>query len=215
MGLFRRKPSSEQVRAGQDQGIADFWSWWLAEGRERGARAFDDGEGALELAKHLSERVHGIDAGLSFETGAGRSARHCLVVTAAGNPDLRGVTGRWLAAAPPADEAFEYADSRQPVADPSGVSIDLEGRGRVDLRSASVEAVLEPGSVNVHVTHPGFASLPDDAQGQITFLFLDALLGEEAVELWICDVSWGSVPGAGARPFLDLPALVEQVRLPG
>lgn len=215
MGLFRRKPSPEQVRARQDEGIAAFWSWWLAEGRARAARAFDEGEGALELADHLSRRVHAIDPRLSFETGAGRSARHCLVVTAAGDPDRREITQRWLAAAPPADDAFEYAASRQPVADASGVSIDLEGRGSVDLRSATVEAVLEPGSVNVRLTHPAFASLPDDAQGQITFLFLDALLGEEDVEFWIGEVSWGSVPGAGARPLLDLPALVDHVRLPG
>lgn len=66
--------------------------------------------------------------------------------------------------------------------------------------------------MTLELSHPQFASLPDDAQAQITFLFLDALLGEEVVERWVGEVAWAPAHGAAGSPLLDLPALVERVR---
>ncbi|MFS0701587.1 hypothetical protein AB6N24_16570 [Cellulomonas sp. 179-A 4D5 NHS] len=214
MGFFRRRPSPEQVRARQDDGIAAFWAWWVAEGRAQAAATFDseDGEAVRRLGPVLAERINAVDPELSFETGAGRTARHVLVVTAAGNPDLRDVARRWLDAAPAADDAFEYADLRRPVADPSGVAIGLDEHRTVDLASATVVTVVEGGKVHVQVSHPEFASLPDDAQGQITFLLLDALLGEEAVERWVGEVAWASGHGVVPTPLLDLPEVVGGLR---
>ncbi|GEA87635.1 hypothetical protein [Cellulomonas cellasea] len=216
MGFFRRRPSLEQVRARQDEGIAAFWAWWLAEGRAQAAATFDgeDGEAVRRLGPVLAEHVHAVDPDLSFETGSGRAARHVLTVTAAGNPDLRDVARRWLDAAPAADDAFEYADFRRPVADPSGIAIGLDEHRTVDLASATVVAVVEGGKVHVQVSHPEFAALPDDAQGQITFLLLDALLGEEAVERWVGEVAWAPAHGVPPVPLLELPALVDGVRGP-
>src|SRR6185437_7390187 len=48
--------------------------------------------------------------------------------------------------------------------------------------------------------HPGFADLPDAVRGQITFLALDWLLGEDAVESWIGAVAWTATPDADVRP---------------
>lgn len=210
MGFFRRRPSPEQVRARQDEGIAAFWTWWVAEGRAQAAATFDheDGESVRRLGAVLAERIHAVDPELSFETGSGRTARHVLVVTAAGNPGLRDVARRWLDAAPAADDAFEYAGFRRAVADPSGVAIGLDEHRTVDLASATVVTVVDDGKVHVQVSHPEFASLPDDAQAQITFLLLDALLGEEDVERWVGEVAWTSGHGVPPAPLLDLPEVV-------
>src|SRR5262249_4004704 len=48
--------------------------------------------------------------------------------------------------------------------------------------------------------HPVLATLPEQAQGQIAFLALDWLLGEEAVELWIGPVEYADThPDARSR----------------
>lgn len=216
MGLFRRRPSPEVVRARQDDGIAAFWSWWGAEGHASAASTFDHGDEQARsgLGLALAERVGAIDPGLAFETGAGRSARHLLVVTAAGDPEVRDVARRWLAGAPPADDSFEYADTRQPVPDPAGLAIALDEHRTVDLASATVVTVVGDGRVHVELSHPEFGSLPDEARGQITFLFLDALLGEEVVEDWVGHVGWASDHPADAMPVLELPALIDRERGP-
>lgn len=214
MGLFRRRPSPEVVRARQDEGIAAFWSWWLSEGRATAASTFDHGEeqDRTRLGLTLAQRVSAIDADLAFETGAGRSARHVLVVTAAGDPEVRDVARRWLAGAPPADDSFEYADTRQPVPDPAALAVALDEHRAVDLASARVVTAVGDGKVHVELSHPEFASLPDEARGQITFLFLDALLGEAVVEDWVGHVAWASAHPADARPALELPALIDRAR---
>ncbi|HEY8722084.1 MAG TPA: hypothetical protein VIM26_26220 [Pengzhenrongella sp.] len=165
---------------------------------------------SAQLGPVIATHVHAIDPDLSFETGAGRVARHLLVVAAAGNPDVRDAARRWLAAAPFADDAFEYADARQPVADPAGVSIAFEDHPVVDLASAMVVTTIASGKIHLAMSHPAFASLPDDAQAQISFLFLDALLGEEAVERWIGEVTWTPTHSARAVPLLELPALIDR-----
>lgn len=210
MGLFSR-PTAEQVRARQDEGIAAFWAWWSAEGKQAATTVFDTGGEHLDLADAVARRVETIDPSLVFETGAGRSARHVLVVSPGGDPALRDVAGRWLAGAPAADDAFEYASSRQPVRDPAALSIQM-GPERVDLASASMAAEVDGGKVHVVVWHPMFPGIPDGVRGQITFLFLDALLGEEAVESFLGEIHWAPLDDRPAVPLTELPARVDALR---
>lgn len=211
MGLFRR--SAEQVRARQDAAIADFWSWWSAEGHEQAAAVFDDDARTSQdlnaFAKSVSRRIDPL--GLAFETGPGRVARHVLVVTAAGDPDLRELAQRWFAAAPAPDDAFEYAAFRQPVANPAGTTLRF-GDTEVDIASMTVVPQVDGRQVHVAVSHPAFADAPDEVRGQVTFLFLDALLGEEAVESGIGAITWTGDPQPDGVPILGLPALVESAR---
>jgi hypothetical protein len=211
MGLFRKSP--EQIRARQDNAIAEFWSWWETDGHDYAAALFDNADrdpGALQsFGRDLGRLIDPL--GLAFETGAGRVARHVLVVTAAGDPDLRPVADRWLAAAPAPDDAFEYAAYRQPVADPSGMQLAYDGV-TFDIDDMSVVAEVDGHTVHVAVAHPGFASAPQEVQGQVTFLFLDALLGEEAVETSVGAISWSGTPSPSAVPVLELPAIVAAAR---
>lgn len=207
MGFFRRRVDPQTVRRQQDDAITAFWQWWATEGRPLATAVFDDHADPRPVADAVVPRLSAIHRGLAFETGAGVAARHVLVVTAAGDPTLRDVADRWLAAAPAPDAAFEYDAWRRPVADPDGVAVDLGG-GRLAL--ADVRAVLAPrdGLVDVLAWHPAFADLPDEARGQITFLLLDALLGERAVEMHVGAVAWTASEPADARPLLDLRDLL-------
>lgn len=213
MSLFRRSPSPDEVRARQDAAIDAFWAWWGAEGAARAAQLFD-GEGQPDelsaLAEDVGARVQAI-APLAFETGPGRGARHMLVVTPAGDPDLRDVAERWLAAAPAAGDAFEFATWRQPVADAAALVLEY-GATPVALGEAAAVIVEEGGQVHVTVSHPRFGQMPEDDRAQVTFLFLDALLGEQAVEEHVGEIAWTSDRAPGAVALTDLAAVVERLR---
>lgn len=213
MPLFRRSPSPDDVRARQDAAIDAFWAWWGTEGAARAARLFD-GEGRPDelsaLAEDVGARVQAI-APLAFETGPGRVARHTLVVTPAGDPGLRDVAERWLAAAPAADDAFEFATWRQPVADAAALVIEY-GTTPVALGEAAVVIVEDGAQVHVTVSHPRFAQMPEDDRAQVTFLFLDALLGERAVEEHVGEITWTPDRAPHAVALTDLAAVVERLR---
>ncbi len=108
----------------------------------RAAGLFDGGgqpDELTALAQEVGTRVQAI-APLAFETGPGRVARHMLVVSPAGDPELREVAERWLAAAPQPDAAFEYATWRQPVPDAEQLVVEY-GEWPVALGEAAVVVV--------------------------------------------------------------------------
>ena len=179
--MFRRKA------AGSDP-IAGFWSWWRSRA-EAVAGAIEAGTTAT-LSEEISENVDAIHADLQWELAAGSASRHALCVTAAGVPELRPLAERWLRHAPPADATWEYQCARAP--DPSALTSTLEfGPHRVELRLARVglEVDDERQLLNVRVYHPTFASMPEQARGQITFLLLDWLLGEDGVMRWLGSIA--------------------------
>ncbi|NLF04495.1 MAG: hypothetical protein GX593_05775 [Actinomycetales bacterium] len=219
MGFFENTAgqgsASDKGGAVPDDGalaaIGAFWDWWAAEGEAQASLLFS-GNGTPELFESfgevLGERVKAI-GDLAVATGPGRTAKHCLVLTAGGDPDLRPVAAAWLAAAPASGEEFEYADHRQAHPDPVSLSLRFEG-GELDLVSTTVLAEVEGPQVHVQLSHPKFAELPENDRVQVAFLFLDAVLGERAVEESIgqVDVVPQHAVGTDPQPLINLPAVV-------
>ena len=67
--------------------------------------------------------------------------------------------------------------------------LSVDGSPDVDFARVQVGARLDGGRFDVQVHHPGFADLPEQARLQVTFLALDAALGEVDTELWLGEVS--------------------------
>lgn len=172
-----------------------------------------DAESPHEIVPVLSQAVAAIHPGLDWELGDGTEARHALVVSAAGDPDLRAIARRWRRSAPLPDEIWEYADTRQPVRDIAGVSLEVDGV-HFGFDSATVAATVDAdrGCVDVVVHHPEFATASQTVAEQVTFLMLDGALGEEAVETWIGDISPTGVPSSDAIPLGDLAAVIDDLR---
>lgn len=203
--LFRRNRAPQPP---SPEAIADFWRWWTGEGSRHCAHLIDGGNlPALEpVIGRALERVH---PELAWEVGPGRTGARVLVVTAAGDPRLRATARRWLQAAPAPDGQWEYADTRQPSPDAETARLHL-GTAEVsfaDLRTAW-QVDEERLRVDVAVHHPAFGSLEEEVRLQITFLALDALLGEEAVELWIGEIAAAVDEPAGATTLAPLRAAV-------
>lgn len=192
-----------------DTAIAAFWQWWPG-ARGRVEAAITSGEWG-DLADQIGGLVDAIHPDLQWEFSRGVRAAHALVVSPVGRPPLRAVAARWVAAAPPPDETWEYQAARQP--DPNAFEAQLQIGGAelalADLRYGfAVEAGRQLLDVTVH--HPMFPALPDEVRGQISFLSLDWLLGEEGVERWIGAVEFGGAPPADAYPPAELRAAVER-----
>lgn len=214
MALFRRRPrsgASDATVTATTEAIGRFWSWWHATGADQLAQAID-GRTVETLAPVVAEQVEAIDAELSWELspGGGRS-RHLLVVSPGGNPALRATARRWLLAAPPPDDVWSYADSRQPVADLDGLVLGLDGT-EIAPSEVEVAAHVTRATVDVTVYHPAFAGLDQAQRMQAAFLVLDWVLGENAVETWVGEIATTTVKPLDPIPVIGLRTVVDHLQ---
>jgi hypothetical protein len=194
-------------RDARSKAIAGFWQWWPSVRGQIEAAIGSGGWG--DLPDKVGKRVAAIHPDLQWEFSKGATASHALIVTPAGNPALRASAARWRAAAPPTDGTWEYHHSRQP--DPAALTARMElGGYQIPLEETRFAFLLDADRCEVDVVchHPVFAQAPEQVRHQVTFLVLDWLLGEEAVELWIGGVAAEPVRPGDAQP---PQALAEQV----
>jgi len=175
VATFRRREPGSNAHP-----ITEFWSWWAAVGNSIDPRQQSGG------TDELSRRVAAIHPELTWHFGPGNKSKHSLTVSAGGVAEVRPMAERWLRAAPPPDETWEFRSSQQ--ADPHALGGVLQIAGqRVDLSLTEfrVEPVAEELRVHVGVYHPAFGDLPEQARAQVSFLVLDWLGGEDDVERWL------------------------------
>lgn len=181
MRLFGKKAARDSDPAAA---IAAFWAWWVEAGAADAAQAVTAGT-PEQLTGRLSAQVHTIDPRLAWELAPGVISEHQLVVTSEGDPETRGVARRWLLAAPAADAVWSYTDERPPADDPESVILSSDGAPSISFAEVRVGVTRDGSQLHVAVHHPAFASIPEQARAQVSFLALDTALGENAVELWL------------------------------
>lgn len=184
---------------------AGFWHRWFELLPEINA-ALGDRE-PQRVENELASTVAAVHPDLHFSLERGQRAIYALVVTGQEDPALRPYTDAWRAAAPQEDAIWEYHDSVPPVPDPSEVTVNLGGH-RISLGEFRVAAHVADGQVDVEVYHPMLTELDDAARSAMTFLPLDATLGERlaAERLRRVDVAEGEP--AGSMSLLELRDLV-------
>lgn len=207
MIFSRRRAESTSA---PDTAIAAFWEWWPG-ARDRVEAAVTTGDWT-DLSDQINALVAAIHPDLHWEFARGARSAHALVVSPAGRAELRAVAARWAASAPQADETWEYHTSRQPDPNAFGARLQIGGAelAMADLRYGFA---VEGGRqlLDVTVYHPMFPDLPEEVRGQIAFLSLDWLLGEEGVERWVGAVEFGGeAPPSDAYPPDELRAAVER-----
>ncbi|RZQ64519.1 hypothetical protein [Amycolatopsis suaedae] len=189
MGIFRRRKRAdtppdprtewpEQPVPEDPVAAAEaFWRRW-AELLPEVSAALGDRE-PQRVEHELCKAVALVHPDLQFSLDRGQRAIYALVLTAQEDPALRPYTDAWKAAAPPEDAIWEYHDSVPPVPDPTDVTVNL-GAHRIALADVRVVAqVDEPeGVVDVAVYHPLLSELDERGRTAMTFLPLDATLGE-------------------------------------
>ncbi|MGX7824801.1 hypothetical protein ACTG9Q_06885 [Actinokineospora sp. 24-640] len=152
-----------------------FWAAWH---RHLPTVAAALGEGEPQRVETLlCDLVGELHPDLHFALERGGRAIYALVVSSQEDPELRALTDAWKAAAPPDDAIWEFHDSVPPVPDPTLVTVNL-GAHRVALADVRVHAQVDGGVVDVAVHHPLLSELDPAARQAMTFLPLDATLGE-------------------------------------
>jgi Family of unknown function (DUF695) len=184
--LFRRRRTPPPPAA---DAVPGFWRWWTTEGARHCAHLLDSGN-TRAIEPVLGPAVSRVHPDLAYEIGPVDDGGWLLVVTAAGDPPLRATARRWLRAAPPPDGQWRYADTRQPSPVAETAVLTITGR-EIPFADLCTGWQVDDDRlrVDVAVHHPAFAALDEDTRLEIGFLALDALLGEEAVELWVGEVS--------------------------
>ncbi|QIK72487.1 hypothetical protein G7070_09690 [Propioniciclava coleopterorum] len=196
MTPFGRKPRPASP-------LDSFWAWWATAGGSL------DPTSPGPWVEDLAERVRAIHPGLTWEFGPGARAQHRLTLSAAGDAAARAAAQRWYDAAPEQGPRWEFAPTKTP--DPAPLASRLRlGDATLDLAETVFEARTDPREERVHVGvfHPAFPGLDEHTRGQIAFLVVDWLLGEDAVERWVGRLDLLVVPPARPASGEDVAAAV-------
>ncbi|HEV8557810.1 MAG TPA: hypothetical protein VGR06_15620 [Actinophytocola sp.] len=177
MRWWRRQTPQPEPDPGPFTLAERFWCGWQEMLPEVAAALGDREPNRVE--NQLCDLVAGLHPRLHFSVDRGQRAIYALVVSGQEDPALRPYTDAWKAAAPPEDALWEYHDSVPPVPDPTLVTVNL-GAHRIALADVRVVAQVdeEHGVVDVAVHHPVLAELDEAGRSALTFLPLDATLGE-------------------------------------
>jgi hypothetical protein len=206
MRLFGRKSEPAEPA----EAIANFWLWWRESRPEIDARV--EADDAPALAELIGPAVTAMRPSLVWEIAPGRTARHGLVVSASGDPELRSFVHRWALAAPAPDDLWEFHPSRQ--ANPNAADLTVEVAGReFGLDRLVLGLRVPPGTPRVDVSafHPIFPDIDDDTRMEATLLALDWLLGEDEVARWVGEIVAAEFEPIDAIPAVHLPAVVADV----
>jgi hypothetical protein len=217
MRLFRRRRSNipdprtawpkQPIPADAEAAAAGFWNSWY-ELLPQISAALGDGE-PQRVEHDLCRAVALVHPDLHFSLERGQRAIYALVVTGQEDPALRPYTDAWRAAAPPEDAIWEYHDSVPPVPDPAEVTVNL-GAHRISLAEVRIAAQVDEAEsvVDVAVHHPAFPDLDDGVRRTMTFLPLDAALGERLAGERLRRVETAEAEPADSISLLELRELV-------
>jgi hypothetical protein len=208
--LRRRRPAPEGSQPDPRALAERFWGkWW--ELLPEVAAALGDRE-PHRVENQLCQLVARLHPGLHFTIDRGHKSIYALVVSGQEDPRLRPYTDAWKAAAPPDDAIWEYHDSVPPVPDPTKVTVNL-GQHRIALADVRVVAQVDEaaGVVDVAVHHPTMGELEPAARSAMTFLPLDATLGERLAGERLRRVETAVAEPNGTIGLLELRDLVRNL----
>ena len=217
VGMFeflrrRRETAAEPVDVAAEARARaeEFWRRWDELLPEIAGALGDSAPERIETL--VADALAEVHPDLTFGIEHGEQAVYALVISRQGDPELRPYTDAWMAAAPPPDTLWEYYDSVPPVPDPTQVTVNLRGE-KYPLEQVRVAAQVDEaeGLVDVAVYHPGFAALDDNARRALTFLPLDATLGERLAADRIGRVETAQTQPEGAVGLLELRELVREL----
>lgn len=211
MRFFRRKEKPAAPRPDPAALAERFWRDWY-ELLPEVSSALGDRE-PQRVENQLCDLVAGLHPELHFSLDRGQRAVYALVLTGQEDPRLRPYTDAWRAAAPAEDAIWEYHDSVPPVPDPTLVTVNL-GAHRIPLADVRVVAQVDGDVVDVAVYHPKMASLDEPSRDAMTYLPLDAALGERLAAEHLRRVETASTEPADTIGLMELRTLVEGLAKP-
>jgi hypothetical protein len=147
----------------------------------------------------LADRVAAFGDAVEFELGPGLASKHLLCITAANQPAKRAAVARLMRAAPAADAAWEYHETRPAKAIAGAVLAVGECVMPVSEARIRSAAQADEPRLDVAVDHPAFAQLDEAERASAAVMLLDIVLGELDVERYVGSIEartlrWRSQP---------------------
>lgn len=186
--------------------IGAFWSWWRADGHRL------DPSRVSTATDELNRLVTSIHPDLTWHFGPGSGSQHRLTVSAGGIAEVRPAAERWLRAAPAPNDTWEFRSSQE--RDPNALGTVLGfGDSQLDLSRTTFDIETDEQAMRVHlrVHHPEFATMPEPARMQVSYMLLDWLLGEDDVERWVGEIKAWPEALDPARRADEVVAAVDQL----
>lgn len=212
MKWFRRKETPPVEQRPTPEALAErFWGSWY-EMLPEIAAALGDRE-PQRVENQLCDLVAELHPELHFSLDRGQKAIYAFVLSGQEDPRLRPYTDAWRAAAPPDDAIWEFHDSVPPVPDPTEVTVNL-GAHRVPLKDVRVVAQVDGDVVDVAVYHPEMAALEPAARDAMTYLPLDAALGERLAAERLRRVETATTEPEDTIGLLELRTIVRDLAEP-
>ena len=215
MKWFRRRSAAptESVEDVARARAERFWTRWAEQLPSVSSALGDREPGRVE--NDLCELVAELHPDLHFALDRGQRAVYALVISGQEDPNLRPYTDAWKAAAPQEDLIWEYHDSVPPVPDPNEVTVNLSGHA-IRLADVLVVAQIDEAEhvVDVAVYHPELGELDQPGQQALTFLPLDATLGERVAGQRLRRVETALEKPENAISLIALRDLVDRLDTP-
>lgn len=208
MKFFHRKEKPAPTQPDPAAVAERFWRGWYDLLPEISA-ALGDRE-PQRVENQLCELVATMHPELHFSLDRGQRAVYALVVTGQEDPKLRPYTDAWRAAAPGENAIWEFHDSVPPVPDPTLVTVNL-GTRRISLADFRVVAQVDGDVVDVAVYHPEMAALDQASRDAMTYLPLDAALGERLAAERLRRVETASTEPEDTIGLMELRTLVQRL----
>jgi hypothetical protein len=183
------------VARAKTQRIVEFWAWFQ-DARSKIESLYEQGNFEA-LNSLVSSALDAVEPMLAWEIGPGKGTCYSLTISAEGNPELRGIVDATVEGAPKVP-TWEFNRFKQPR--PAPRAINLPER-RLRVRTGKWQFIADEdralGRIHVTVLDDQLARMDKGAALRAVSLFLDALLGEEAVEEWLGEIRVS--PRADAR----------------
>lgn len=207
MPLFRR---TKVAAIDPNVGSWAFWRWWQAEGATQMAASLA-GENGGGVQQQLTARVAEIDPRLTWSVAPGVRAKHRLVVSGNGDPNVLLTARRWLRKAAEEDRVWEYGDQRPAMENVAGLTLSVDGLA-IEPDDVTVVWARRGYWVDVRMHHPLFAEQPEVIRTSIATQVLDAVLGERDADLWIGRVASPPDGTALKAPAFAIRQVVAEVK---
>jgi len=185
--------------------VRTFWQWF-GENADL-LKTLYSGEQYGRLAEQVNRALDRVNPGLAWEVGAGQTKPYLLTISAEGNPELRDIAELMVQQAPPLEE-WEFHSSRPASLAPKRVQLQ-ERSESFDTSSWSFVPVERPeqGRLDLVIVDDELAASDRESAMKAVSIYLDQILGEDAVESWIGRFSLESRGAAHGKKILKLEEL--------
>jgi hypothetical protein len=191
------------------QRVEKFWHWF----RQNAARFHQtiDAGRSPTLAREVGGKVNEILPGFAWVFGPGKSeGEHSFTLSPEGILAKQFLSDFWGNLAPSIPGWIFYS-SRQPSKCTSTIRI-----GEDSFEANALWVVPKPNEekrrLDLTLWHPNFLKLEEPARFQLTFLWLDEVLGEHGTASWIGALEFSDQSFREAVPITELPHLLEKTK---